>query len=128
MSTGPLAPESRGSAVVVLLAAILVVLVVGGGIGGYLWWRSTHHHFDRADNAAVGAQVQSELQRRFNDDTIVVFCPGPLLEKAGYISDCTATQPDSAPQSVRVTMDDGQGHFSWRLTAPITLTPKPRGA
>lgn len=52
-----------------------------------------------------------------------VFCPGPIPLDRGKIVDCVAWRRGEGPRYVRVTQDDDEGHYSFKLTGQNAPPP-----
>lgn len=88
--------------------AVLVLLRVGAAV--------FHPAPQELDGASIAAEIRSGLPAER------AYCPARVPETEGKIVDCIAQSGSGHPVSIRVTLDDSDGHFHYERT---TQKPAP---
>lgn len=108
-SSNPVARTWGALALLFSVPAIVVAVVVGvhQGTEGYV----DGHALEASLEFDVAAQLHQETGDIIN---LHVTCPASPPMRKGYIFDCDVSGwPDNAASHIRITEDDGSGHYHW---------------
>jgi hypothetical protein len=94
---------------VALVGSLLVVAVLI--VGGVALWLTRPAYLD---STAVQRTIGDQLTRRLGGP-VTVTCPGDQVRRAGVTFACTATDRVGGRRSVRVSVVDNSGKYTWAL-------------